>query len=184
MVSSGYYFTNTDRLLPTLVKVFCFFAVKVLLFFLHLHATTQFVFTGPLFFCLFFLCPLTAQNVRGLVGGLPNERNPYMCAKKMNYYLHDYSAKFSRPLKRIHMTIMRKYRWPFYNIHEHSAKFTWHDPDVPRPIVYMTVLQNLHDHYAKYRWPFYEICMTTLQIHTSILQNSHDITQTCDQTNY
>jgi hypothetical protein len=55
-------------------------------------------------------------------------------------------------------------------LHDYSAKFSW-------PLCIYS-----HDHYAKYRWAFYKICMTTLQIHTSILQNSHDITQTCAKT--
>ncbi len=136
-----------------------------MLCFLHLHTTrTQSVLTGPLFFCLFFLCPFTAQNFRGLVvgagGGLSNVI--HTCAEKTNYL---FTWQFCKLFK----TIQAKSTWPLWEntTDDHSVTFmsilqihmTFHR-HVPRPIIYMTVLQNLHDHYA--------------YIHMTIMKNTDD----------
>lgn len=187
VVSSG-YFTNTRigcfRLLS---KCCCFFTLT----------RNEICFHWALFFCLFFLCPLTAQNVSGVLwrgeGGSAERKSIHTFAKTTNY-LHDYSAKHFKTIKAKSTwpLWMRKYTWPYYNVHEHSAN----SHDMTQTCAKTNYLHDCsaksswplyiypHDHYAKYRWPFYEIRMTTLQIHRSILQNSHDITQTCAKSDY
>ncbi len=161
----------------------CCGVVVVVVVVLHLHATQSVFFHyWALFFCLFFLCPLTAQNVRGLVGSA--ERNPCMCQED-ELFTRLFCKKFQDHYEaNPHDHYEKKYGWPFYNIHEHSAnshdisqtcaktnylhdcsaKSAW-----PLCKIQMSILYNLHDHFvnphkhsAKFTWHNSDMCQDQL----------------------